>query len=79
MESLNYSSQNKSFKVIDNALHIATHKLKLGLYLPSSINPMVCLDTPTRWASSSCDKSFVTLASFNLIFFKPNHLPNSIF
>src|SRR5699024_10545239 len=48
---------------------MALHKLSVGLYLPSSISPIVCLDTPTRLASSSCDKSCSALAIFSLMFF----------
>ena len=46
------------------------HKFNEGLYFPASINPIVFLETPTILANSSCDKSFSTLASFKLIFFK---------
>lgn len=41
------SSQNSSSKVLFNVLHIAIHTLNVGLYLPSSMSPIVWRVTPT--------------------------------
>src|SRR6056297_694957 len=63
------SSQNKSSKVFPNSLHIARQRFNEGLYFPASIKLIVCLVTLILSASSSCVKSFSTLAIFILIFF----------
>lgn len=66
--------QKSSSRVLSRAMQIEMQSRIVGLYVPISMELMVCLETPTKSANCCCERSLAALADFIFRFFILPHL-----